>query len=695
VPQLDITISPGLWRSRLEHAQSTRESLAHIVNKALAEYLQVSHHTFHRVSTSTALVEGIYQGALRVGTLREHGDLGLGTFYPSPISSARFSRISQDRLLHNRYNHYRRNFWRRLHWPRRAKVEKRRGPGKRVSDEICPVKRSEGGSDPLRIQEDLTLPTQTIIARRPRVGLKLLGFLLLASPPGCSHERYSYQESLAQRILPPMNIDVHEELPTPKKMAQEPSGGSPARLGPPRAADVTDLKEGKLLSPAQGSVVACGPTQTLTLAEAIDTAFRQQPRLRVYLESVEQARRGEDIAFAPFLPMAAAGYSVGGFDLNVGGNSTPLGPIPGFTFLPAIGSIPFGLNIDTGYELAEIKLQWLICDFGRRLGRYRQAGLAVDIAQLQSERAFQTVANEVAVAYYQVLRTRALTKTAQDAVRRGEDDLDVAKKLEKGGALEKEKRLRVEVQLAESRRLLDAAEGAEVVAVAALNLAIGLNVNAPTSVVETSDVLPFTQSLTECLQTAVGLRREFQVARESIQVADEGRRVAKADFAPRIVAEGYANDFQQAAPRGHADLAVGFIKLEWGLFEGGKRVAELGVADSKIRGAMAQAESIADTIAFQVTEAYRNLITARLAIDRSRPAVAQAEENYRLVRLRAKVGDATSSEITDAESTLTRAQQAYLNSIHDYLIALARLQYAMGVTPTTGGSPGHRQVGRP
>jgi outer membrane protein TolC len=217
-----------------------------------------------------------------------------------------------------------------------------------------------------------------------------------------------------------------------------------------------------------------------------------------------------------------------------------------------------------------------------------------------------------------------------------------------------------------------------------LNLAIGLNVNAPTEVVEIADVPPFPQSLAECLQTAVGLRREFQVARRSIQVADEGRRIAKADFAPRVLAEGSLFDFQQAAPRGHADLALGFIKLEWGLFEGGKRTAELRVSDSKIRAAMAQAESIADTIAFQVTEAYRNLITARRGIDRSRPSVSQAEENYRLVRARAQQGDATSSEITDAESTLTRAQQAYLNSIHDYLIALARLEYAMGVTPTPG-----------
>ena len=531
------------------------------------------------------------------------------------------------------------------------------------------------------------MPTNTTITGR-LVGLKLLGFLLLNLALGCSQERSSFQEGLAQRILPPPSIDIQEELPPPRKIGQDAAVESRARLGKPVTSSELGANGAIIQASAEGSGIDWETAQILTLPEAIETAFRQQPRLRVYLETVEQARRGEDIAFAPFLPMAFASYSVGGFDLNVGGNSVPLGPPPGFTFLPTLGSIPIGLTIDSGYELADFKLQWLICDFGRRLGRYRQAGLAVDIAQLQSERAYQTVANEVAVAYYQVLRTRALRKIAIDAVRRSEDDLDVAKRLEKGGALLKEKRLRAEVQLSESHRLLDAAEGAEAVAIAALNLAIGLNVNAPTGVQESPGIPPFAQSLAQCLQTAVDLRREFQVARESIQVADEGRRVARADFAPKIVADGTLFDFQQSAPRGHADLAVGFIKLEWGLFEGGKRVAELHVADSKIRAAMAQAESIADNIAFQVTEAYRHLITARRGIERSRPAVTQAAENRRLVRARAKVGDATSAEITDAESTLTRAQQDHLNSIHDSLIALVRLEYAMGVTPTPGSVHG-------
>src|SRR2546425_1119992 len=125
---------------------------------------------------------------------------------------------------------------------------------------------------------------------RLRLGLKLLGFLLLSSTFGCSHERYNCQEGLAQRILPPLNIDIQEELPLPKTTAQEAAHGSQARLGQPKLFDEPNPASVKLWPPAQGNEGSCD----LTVAEAIGTAFRQQPRLRVYLESVEQARRGQD-----------------------------------------------------------------------------------------------------------------------------------------------------------------------------------------------------------------------------------------------------------------------------------------------------------------------------------------------------------------------------------------------------------------
>ena len=73
-----------------------------------------------------------------------------------------------------------------------------------------------------------------------------------------------------------------------------------------------------------------------------------------------------------------------------------------------MGPLPVGLNIGTNFELAELKVQWLLLDFGRRLGHYEQARLANDVARLQTDRAYQTVANEVAIAYYNVLQEPSL-----------------------------------------------------------------------------------------------------------------------------------------------------------------------------------------------------------------------------------------------------------------------------------------------
>ncbi len=155
----------------------------------------------------------------------------------------------------------------------------------------------------------------------------------------------------------------------------------------------------------------------LTLPEAIDTAFRFQPRLRAQLETISQARGLQQIAFSAFLPTVAGRYDVGGFSLGAGGIPVQVGRPLRFNFIPSLGTVPIGFNVGTTFEVAELKVQWLLLDFGRRLGLHDQARLATDIAGLQTERAYQTVADEVATAYYNVLRTEALRRTAQDALR--------------------------------------------------------------------------------------------------------------------------------------------------------------------------------------------------------------------------------------------------------------------------------------
>jgi acetolactate decarboxylase len=60
--------------------RAEQSSCDHVVSTALSQCLGKPLHTLFQVSTSAALVEGLYQGAVQVSRLLQHGDFGLGTF---------------------------------------------------------------------------------------------------------------------------------------------------------------------------------------------------------------------------------------------------------------------------------------------------------------------------------------------------------------------------------------------------------------------------------------------------------------------------------------------------------------------------------------------------------------------------------------------------------------------------------------
>jgi len=61
--------------------------------------------------------------------------------------------------------------------------------------------------------------------------------------------------------------------------------------------------------------------------------------------------------------------------------------------------------------------------------------------------------------------------------------------------------------------------------------------------------------------------------------------------------------------------------------------------------------------------------------------VTQAEESLRLVRVRYRNGNATPTDIVDSEAAVTRSQQRFFSAGYSYLVALARLAYAIGQHP--------------
>jgi acetolactate decarboxylase len=74
----DVPVSLG---SPLKmRALATRQSESQLVIAALSQHLAQPIHTLFQVSTSGALVAGVYSGVVSCTTILQHGDFGLGTF---------------------------------------------------------------------------------------------------------------------------------------------------------------------------------------------------------------------------------------------------------------------------------------------------------------------------------------------------------------------------------------------------------------------------------------------------------------------------------------------------------------------------------------------------------------------------------------------------------------------------------------
>jgi acetolactate decarboxylase len=78
--KIECNLPDSLYEALMARTQTDKTNSDHLVATALSQYLGKPLHTLFQVSTSAALVEGLYQGAVRVSRLLRHGDFGLGTF---------------------------------------------------------------------------------------------------------------------------------------------------------------------------------------------------------------------------------------------------------------------------------------------------------------------------------------------------------------------------------------------------------------------------------------------------------------------------------------------------------------------------------------------------------------------------------------------------------------------------------------
>jgi outer membrane protein len=122
----------------------------------------------------------------------------------------------------------------------------------------------------------------------------------------------------------------------------------------------------------------------------------------------------------------------------------------------------------------------------------------------------------------------------------------------------------------------------------------------------------------------------------------------------------------------------------WNFWEWGKTKYRVDMSKSKENQIMDTLVNAKDQITLEVKSAYLLLREAEKQIFVSKRAIEQAEENFRITQERYREQVATSTDVLDAQTLLTRAKSDHTNALGDYHISHARLERAMGMDQGSG-----------
>src|SRR5690606_17979831 len=137
------------------------------------------------------------------------------------------------------------------------------------------------------------------------------------------------------------------------------------------------------------------------------------------------------------------------------------------------------------------------------------------------------------------------------------------------------------------------------------------------------------------------------------------------------------SQFEEDLGAEHHGWTVG-VQANWNIFDGGLSRGRTMEAEARRDRARIERESAARDISVEVRVAFSNFIEAREVLASQEKVVEQAVEALRLATARAEAGSGTQLDVLGAQTSLTEARTTWNVARHDYLVALARLQRAVG-----------------
>ncbi|NOX53712.1 MAG: TolC family protein, partial [Planctomycetes bacterium] len=203
--------------------------------------------------------------------------------------------------------------------------------------------------------------------------------------------------------------------------------------------------------------------------------------------------------------------------------------------------------------------------------------------------------------------------------------------------------------------------------------------------------------LIEVLQMALESSPDLDAASEQTWVSEAGLRRARAEFYPTLsFAESYGvtdnpvqvfsyqlnqailsfnQDFNNPRTTDNFDTR---LRVQYGLYTGGRRLAEMRAAQWQLQADHAALESTRNELIFRAAQAYYRLLQANELVRVRQETVEQVQRHLEFVQARFRAETAVKSDVLSVEVRLAEAREQLGTAQHQVELAWAVLENVLG-----------------
>jgi TolC family type I secretion outer membrane protein len=423
---------------------------------------------------------------------------------------------------------------------------------------------------------------------------------------------------------------------------------------------------------AEESSAAVEP-ESMTLEQCLALALQQNPDI---LKAQEELRRTFGViveARAEALPKVQATGYITRIDDDF---------IDTFPGAPVVAN-----NQKNPWEVG-VEVSQLVYSGGRVNAALRAARISEEIAKRQFQRAAADTVLNVRTAFYRIQLAQAQVNVREQSIKLLEQQLkDVQHRFE-AGTVPRFNVLRAEVELANARPPLIRAQN---------DLRLGREQLVRLLAIDEQPRTEFTPirfqgalqyeprkvEMADAIRQALERRPELKLVEQQAALRHEDIAAARSGYHPELsLFAGYGvrnTRFGEQIDDAFHGWTVG-ARASWNIFDGMLTRGKIKQAEAELGRAEIEQDDTRRAIELEVRQAYSDYVQALELLEAQKKTVEQAEESLRLADARFKAGSGTQLDVLSAQTALTEARSNEVVALHDYNVALAKLERATGAT---------------